>query len=280
MTAPAVEWLSPEDRLAFEHQGYLVLRNMISEGDCDVLRRESNRIMRRRTMKKRERKAGGTFDSFRNCLALSDTFLPLLTHPVVLGAVLSIMGPNIRLTTSQLVFRHPDPLEPPLPARVAKWHRDMAPATEDLGHDKVPLLQIKCMYYLTDAREAGRGSSLVVPGSNRASCGPELDGDGLDPDGAVELQLGPGDCLLFENRTWHAGGPNLSTDIRKALIFGYGYRWLHAHDFNAMPPRLADRLTEAERFLLGENPPGPAGFRVGGWRNPLREALGEPPALS
>ncbi len=261
---------------AFSEEGYLVLRNVIADGDLEILRRESNRIMRRKTMKQRERKAGGIFDSFRNCLSLSDSYVPLMTHRAVLGAVVSVMGANIRLTTSQLVFRHPDPFDRPLPSRVARWHRDMAPATEDLGHDRVPLLQIKCMYFLTDCLASGCGSTLLVPGSNRAPCGP-VTGDGaLDPPGAVEVSIAAGDCLLFENRTWHAGGPNRSNRVRKALILGYGYRWLHSHDFNAVPTRLKDKLSEVELFLLGQSPPGPPGFRVGGWRNPLKEWVGEP----
>ena len=130
-----VDILSAEQVTAFERDGFIVLRNVIPDGDLEILRRESNRVMRRRTMKKREQKGGGTFDSFRNCLTLSDSYLTLLTHRAVLGAVVTIMGTNIRLTTSQLVFRHPDPRDRSLPVRVARWHRDMAPATEDLGHD-------------------------------------------------------------------------------------------------------------------------------------------------
>lgn len=270
-----VDILSAEQVTAFERDGFIVLRNVIPEGDLEILRRESNRVMRRRTMKKREQKGGGTFDSFRNCLALSDSYLPLLTHRAVLGAVVTIMGTNIRLTTSQLVFRHPDPRDRSLPVRVARWHRDMAPATEDLGHDRVPLLQIKCMFYLTDCRAQGRGSSLLVPGSNGLPSGPIIGEGELDPLGAVEMAIDAGDCLLFENRTWHAGGPNRSTDIRKALILGYGYRWLGSHDFRVVPPRLRERASEVELFLLGESPPGPPGFRVGGWRNPLQEWVDE-----
>ena len=67
----------------------------------------------------------------------------------------------------------------------------MAPATEDLGHDRVPLLQIKCMYYLTDCRAQGRGSSLLVPTSNGLPSGPIIGEGELDPLGAVEVAIGP-----------------------------------------------------------------------------------------
>lgn len=264
--------LPSESKAQFARDGYLVLPSVLDQGDIAILRREADRIMRRRTMKKREQKGNGIFDSFRNCLELSDTFVPLLTQRTVLGAVLSIMGTNIRLTTSQLVFRHPDSPDSPQ-TRIARWHRDMAPATADLGHDKVPLMQIKCMYYLTDCIASGRGSTLIVPASNHAPTGPAVSDGDLDPPGALELSVRAGDCILFENRTWHAGGPNTSTDTRKALILGYGYRWLHSHDYRTVPSRFRDQLSEVELFLLGQTPPGPPGFRVGGWRNPLNETI-------
>ena len=41
----------------------IILRNVLPDGDLEILRRQSDRVMRRRTMKKREQKGGGIFDS-------------------------------------------------------------------------------------------------------------------------------------------------------------------------------------------------------------------------
>ena len=42
-----VDILSAERVTAFERDGFIVLRNVIPDGDLEILRRESNRVMRR-----------------------------------------------------------------------------------------------------------------------------------------------------------------------------------------------------------------------------------------
>lgn len=263
--------LTPTQIKRFASDGFLVLRQVLPSAAVEELVTASDAVMKRTTNARRERKAGGTFDGFRNCITLHDQFLPLLTEPRVLAAVVQLMGVNIRLTTSQLIYRSPDDSGLMPSGRVPKWHRDMAPATEDLGHAATPLLQIKCAYYLTDCTRPGSGATLLVPNSNQAKSEPTVSEGKLDPDGAIEPRLQAGDCLLFENRTWHAGGANLSSEVRKVLILGYGYRWLRAHDFTSIPKSFAARLNECELFLMGESLPAPPGFRVGGGRNPIRE---------
>jgi hypothetical protein len=57
--------------------------------------------------------------------------------------------------------------------------------------------------------------------------------------------------VLFENRTYHAGGLNTSGRRRLALMIQYGYRWLAPVDDPA--PELLDRpgITEIQCQLLG-----------------------------
>ena len=62
----------------------------------------------------------------------------------------------------------------------------------------------------TDLSEPNSGVTLVAPGSNHLTEPIEIPEGQADPLGAVEPLLNPGDCLIFENRTWHAGGANLS----------------------------------------------------------------------
>jgi hypothetical protein len=65
------------------------------------------------------------------------------------------------------------------------------------------------------------------------------------------------DVVLFENRTWHAGGCNTSGRPRIALMIQYGYRWLAPVDDPA--PDLLERsdLTDVQRQLLGAADPQP-----------------------
>ncbi|MFV2180074.1 phytanoyl-CoA dioxygenase, partial [Actinomadura sp. LOL_011] len=89
---------------------------------------------------------------------------------------------------------------------------------------------------------------------------------------AITPDLGPCDALLFENRTWHAGGLNTSGRPRLAVMMQYGYRWLAPIDDPA--PHLLERpdLTDIQRQLLGRpdrNPDGSIAHESAG-AEPLR----------
>jgi ectoine hydroxylase-related dioxygenase (phytanoyl-CoA dioxygenase family) len=72
-----------------------------------------------------------------------------------------------------------------------------------------------------------------------------------DPYGAVEIQCKPGTAVLFEQRTWHAVGPNLSDLTRKAVFFGYAYRWIQPMDYIEMPQRLIEQADPIQKQMLG-----------------------------
>jgi ectoine hydroxylase len=115
-----------------------------------------------------------------------------------------------------------------------------------------PRLFIKIAYFLTDLSEKGRGSIRFVPGSNRLT-GRPAQGEGMpDPYGAVEIQCRPGTAVLFEQRTWHAVGPNRSEITRKGVFMGYGYRWIQPMDYIEMPQRLIERADPIQAQLLGK----------------------------
>jgi ectoine hydroxylase-related dioxygenase (phytanoyl-CoA dioxygenase family) len=61
----------------------------------------------------------------------------------------------------------------------------------------------------------------------------------------------PGDAVFFEQRTWHAVGPNYSTLARKNVYIGYCYRWMKAIDFVTQPDDLLAKANPIQRQLLG-----------------------------
>ena len=60
--------------------------------------------------------------------------------------------------------------------------------------------------------------------------------------------------MLFENRTWHAGGFNLAGYTRKTVMFGYSYRWMRPDDTCEYAQDLLDRCDPIQRQLLGDFP--------------------------
>jgi ectoine hydroxylase-related dioxygenase (phytanoyl-CoA dioxygenase family) len=132
------------------------------------------------------------------------------------------------------------------------WHRDGGQSPSEM-QEPHPRLFLKVAYLLSDQSEPGRGNTQVVPGSNRLIGRPAQAEGAPHPYGAFEILGKPGDAFLFEQRTWHAVGPNLSDITRKTLFMGYGYRWVRAMDYLApCPDLLARAANPIQRQLLGE----------------------------
>jgi ectoine hydroxylase len=112
-----------------------------------------------------------------------------------------------------------------------------------------------------EVSETGRGNLKVVPGSHLTNWipgPPRRDVVWPDPDGAVEVTAAPGDVVLFDRRLWHARSGNYSTFTRKAVFFGYTYRWIAIRDENdgIWATGWASQLSPVQRQLLGGLQPG------------------------
>lgn len=263
--------ISAEQIRAFDEDGYLIVRNALDSTTLSNLIEVSDRLIASDQQVGRQARSDGRYDGFRNAITLDDAYISLLTHPVILPLVVHLLGSNLQLMTSHLIYKSPDPTGTPTTHRDPGWHRDYLQAMMTLGHYSIPRIELKCAYYFTDLSEPNTGATMVVPGSNHLTEPIEIPNGETDPLGAVEPLLNPGDCLLFENRTYHAGGANLSNWIRKGIMIGYGYRWVMPMDFRRQEEPFIEKLTPLARFLVGEQYDDVKGFQPNGGANPLEE---------
>lgn len=234
---------------AFERDGYAIIRNAIAPGLRDRLRTAAEKLLASDITQGRDRGGDGK-DGFRGCLNLDRVFLPLLANPAVLPTVVGLLSPNIHLLSAHLISL---PSGPPRTIRIPErhgWHRDMYGVTADLGFTNTPRMAIKVAHYLTPTT-ADCGLTMFLPGSHRVTEEPVVPADAIDPPGAITPDIAETDAVLFENRTWHTGGINLSGQPRIALMLQYGYRWLHPVDDPATGLRNDPSLTPIEQQLLG-----------------------------
>lgn len=68
------------------------------------------------------------------------------------------------------------------------------------------------------------------------------------------MTASPGDVVLFERRLWHARSDNYSSHTRKAIFFGYTFRWIAIRDENdrTQSSDWTSRLSPVQRQLLGK----------------------------
>ena len=255
----------------FDEQGYLVIRNVLDDATIAQLIAASDRLIDSDLQTNRQSNPTGLYDGFRNTVTLDDTYIPLMTHPKILTIVVHLLGSNLQLMTSHLIYKYPNPPDTPDTHRAPGWHRDYMQAMQALGHYSIPRIELKCAYYFTDLSQPKSGNTMVVPGSNLLTERLEIPAGQADPAGAIEPLLQPGYCLLFENRTWHAGAVNLSDHIRKGIMIGYGYRCVMPMDFRRQSEDFIAKLSPLERFLAGEAYDDVAGFQPDGVANPLRD---------
>ncbi|KQQ96205.1 hypothetical protein ASF72_19115 [Arthrobacter sp. Leaf141] len=252
----------------FRQQGMLLLRRVLDDDEVARLVEECDRLIADPTTPSRQQQADGIWDSIRNTIAQSDEARRLIAHPRVLPAIVRLMGTNLRIITSHLIYRDGDNPSGPSQDRIPAWHRDIPHVNTDLGFAHTPMLQIKAAYCLADLTGKDSGGTVFLPGSNHLTKRPRIL-PGEDPAGAVEPEMRAGDCLLFENRTMHAGGWNLSERVRKSLMIAYGYRWLAPADYRRQSEVVRGRMSEVERFLVGESRGPSDEFVLGGLGNPL-----------
>ena len=238
---------------AFERDSYVILREAITEDTRAAARRAAEKLLASDRTTGRDRSVDGK-DGFRGILAMDDAFLPLLANDRVLPTVVALLGStNLHLLTSNLISMPSIPADGTRTIRVPDrhgWHRDMSAVTRDLGPERTPRLAIKCAYFLTDPGP-GAGFTMFKPASH-LDTGPVTVPEGaIDPPGAITPDMGPLDAVLFENRTWHAGGLNTSGRTRLAVMMQYGYRWLAQLDDPAPQLQARTDLTDVDKQLIG-----------------------------
>lgn len=217
--------LADDERRRFDADGYLILPGVLSPERVDALTGIVDRIHARRLAEGFDPRAALFHPDF---LPESPLFVDLVDEPRVLPKVWGILGWNIYLYHCHLIVTPPS--GKPVGDATFGWHQDSGRVNVEIESHPRPRLSLKAAYFLSDAREAGRGNFWVVPGSHLRDT-LDLPADRIgQPEGAIPVCVAPGDVVLFDRRLWHTASPNASDVTRKVLFTGYGYRWLRTKD--------------------------------------------------
>ncbi len=263
--------IAPEQKQQFDEEGYLVMRGAIDSETVSALIEAGDRLIASDRELNRQRRPGGLYDGFRNCVSMDDAFLPLITNPKTFSIVAQLLSPHLSLLTSHLIYRHPDRPGSPDTERLPGWHRDHYMSMRDLGDEHIPRHSLKVAYYLTDLSEPNSGVTMMAAGSNQLKERIEIPEGQVDPASKVEPLLEPGDCVFFENRTWHAGAANLTDRVRKAVMIGYSYDWITPTDYRQQAPDMVEKLSPMQRYLVGEPVDESPRFDFTGGPNPIAD---------
>ena len=258
--------MTEKQKRDFETNGFIILEDFFTSDELDRLLSAVDEV----GTKVRRARGLGPDDPFaiRNALAHHGAFLDLIDHPRMLPLVVDAIGWNIQIRTTHLDYRPPYPshlqagdlgsgkgADHQAGYRNVVWHPDLAgdhlfeaPSLDG----RLPFMEVKAFYVLSDLSESNSGNLWMVPGSHKRKPQELRDmNNKVEPGDAVELKLPPGAAVLWRTATWHCVGPNLSDKTRKIMHVGYHYRWLRPTDYVQQDPDLIAGSSPIRRQLLG-----------------------------
>jgi len=238
--------ITDEEKTHFDRKGFLIVRDAVSPDHLDLLEQIVDTIWAEEKYKGRKDTANVFFPNFAG---QHQAFIDLLDNPKVFPKVWGIMGWNIYLYHSHLgVTPQEKPEDEPIKYPLG-FHQDSGRINRDLEISPRPRISLKVAYWLSDVSQEGRGNFYIVPGSHLTDSlhKPE---EGL-PDGAMPVCVNRGDAVFFDRRLWHARSPNHSPIVRKALFYGYGYRWIRTKDDTTIRPDLFAKCDPIRKQILG-----------------------------
>jgi ectoine hydroxylase-related dioxygenase (phytanoyl-CoA dioxygenase family) len=250
-TNAAVTAMTPEQRDQFERDGYLVIREALSEREVSFYTDAIDQVY------EAEQAAGNVppgsamhqLSAVANCPAA----VGLIDHPSTFPLVWSMLGWNVHIYHSHLDVHPPIRTAPPYRF---DWHQDGGRQNRELETDPRARLSVKLAFWLSDVSETGRGNFKVTPGShliNRIDGPPRRDVEWPEPEGSIEVCANPGDAVFFDRRLWHTRTNNYSNITRKGMFFAYSHRWQHGRDENEalFESPAFQEFTPVQRQLLG-----------------------------
>jgi ectoine hydroxylase len=258
--------MTEEQRRSFDEQGFILIESFFSQAELDRLLSAIDEVAARIQAEKGLTKN----DPFalRNALTHHEAFLDLIDNPRILPLVVDAIGWNIQIRTTHLDYRPPYP-EGLVPGELGSgegadhtagyknlvWHPDLAgeylfeaPSLDG----RLPFMEIKVGYYLSDLTQRNSGAVCLVPGSHKRTPQELRDMQYRVPeDQFIELNVPANTALLWRTQVWHCVTPNLSDKVRKVFYVGYHYRWLRPTDYIAQDPDLLAHSSPIRRQLLG-----------------------------
>jgi hypothetical protein len=232
--APETAIIGPEERAAYERDGFAVVRGLVPPAELPKLREVYDGLFETRAGWEK----GDLFDMIDTAEANGPMTLPQLAWPSrhapwLAGTQMTrrghalaaeILGPRAELVW-EFAIRKPPRIGAPTP-----WHQDEASFTVGTPYR----VALSCWVALQDVDEV-TGCMIYVPGSRHGpllphrTVGADPRTHGLvaiDPDlsRAVSVPLRAGDAVIHHSRTLHGAGANRSNEPRRALTLEFAVR--------------------------------------------------------
>ncbi|XP_030071556.1 phytanoyl-CoA dioxygenase, peroxisomal [Microcaecilia unicolor] len=230
--------LSPEQRLFYEENGFLLVKNLVSHEDLDRFRKEFERLCKKEvkvpglviakdiTVVKSEYVAEESAVNKIQDFMDDEELFRYCRLPQILKLVACFTGPNIMAMHTMLINKPPDS------GKMTSRH----PLHQDLHYFPFrPANQIVCAWTAMEHIDRNNGCLVVLPGTHKGSLKkhayPAWEGgvnkmyhgiQDYDPSlPRVHLVMEKGDTVFFHPLLVHGSGMNRTEGFRKAISCHY-----------------------------------------------------------
>jgi hypothetical protein len=194
-----------DERVMFQQQGYMRVEGLLTPDHLARVRRACDELYAAEDKLQ---------ISLLPCLR-NRTLLDLIDHPPILDRVRAVFGHQTQLISYDVHYQRPGPVNAD---QERWWHRDLSFP----GDTPVILTVILAV----DDMPIERGPTHVVPGTHRGTALPPKDRQHEPLPGEVALTMPAGSAAFINGAIWHSKGHNVSPQMRRVIILGYGYWWL------------------------------------------------------
>jgi phytanoyl-CoA hydroxylase len=223
--------ITPEQRAAFDRDGYLVLPDVVDAAtledlvaDLDAPEAQVDEFLAAQEDGRFDIAESGAITFTLHAVLRSEAARRFARHPGLVGLCHDLLGPDVNLYWDQAVYKKPEK------PRRFPWHQDTGYTFVDPQH------YLTCWVALTDAT-AENGCPRVLPAVHREGTLLHHWVDPIgwqcvegDPGGAVTVEVPAGGVVAFSSLTPHSTGPNTTGSARKAYIVQYGPQGMRAVD--------------------------------------------------
>ena len=230
-TTRPVWGLTAAERAAYERDGFLVVRDLLSAAEVAALRARVRaythegrpwgqvRFQVEPRVARGELKVDHPGDGIRKIDGLvehDDLFRGLGTHPHIVGLITAVLGADLKMFRNSLL------LKPPRVGSQKGFHQDSP------YWPIAPMALCSCWFALDDTTPEN-GCMQVIPGAHRGGALPHvnvtddfvIEPSAYDPAKAIMAPVPAGGGLFFHSLLPHYTAPNRSDKWRRAIALSY-----------------------------------------------------------
>lgn len=210
--------LSPDEIERYNRDGYLPGRKLLTDAEAARFRADCERCCGPMVADGNRRQSANRVKPY----LLFPWAAELVRHPAILDGVAALIGPDIMVFHTTVWFKEPHT------ENFVPWHQDST------YFGLAPFEHVTAWVALTESTPE-KGCVQVLPGSHGSGQRPHYDqhdakamlsrgqtlADEIDPTGAVDLLMAPGDVSFHHTLLFHRSGPNRGAEPRIGIGFSY-----------------------------------------------------------